>query len=185
MKPDIVPVWDPALSSSSLTFSKGKSVVSRSLDRPPPPANSALTALAPIHGSVASFSVSVNITETRSARLLTLGVASKSVDAQKLASEGFGKCSSSWGLQDDRSGSGECGVYAAGKRMGNIRRLRSGDIVNFVINASENWLDIVINFGELKTRLSLSPTLVQSASQSAEYVFGVSKNICFFFYIHL
>jgi len=174
MTPDIVPAWDPTVSSSTLVFSSSKATVSRALDRPPPPSNAALYALSPIYGAVVSFSVSITAAEGRSSRPLTLGVASKSIDLQKLAAEGFGKCGASWGLQDDRSGSGECVVFAAGKRLGTFRRLRSGDIINFVLNVRDNWLDIVINFGEYKNRISLSPTLVQAATQTGDYVFGVS-----------
>lgn len=151
--------------------------VSRATDRPPAPSNSALCALASIHCALASFSVSITAAESRSSRPLTLGVAGKSIDMQKLAADGFGKCGTSWGLCDERSGSNECAIYAAGKRVGSFRRLRSGDIVNFILNARENWLDIVINFGEYKSRISLSPTLVQAATQSVDYVFGVSFNL--------
>lgn len=175
-------MWDSSSTSSGLSISKSKTIVCRANDRPPPPVSSALTALCGTTGVVSSFTVAITLSEERSSRLLTLGVASKTTDVQKLSVEGFGKCSASWGVQDERSGSGECVVYAAGKRVGAFRRLKSGDIVSFVVNAKDNWCDIILNFGEYRYRITLSTTPVQSSSQTCDFFFGVSLILSHFFH---
>ena len=153
--------FNETISNHDLEFSHQATVARR-----PGAVSSYPAALAPLTAS--KFSFSVMITETKSnVNFLTLGLATKTFPAS--SSEGFGRQLLSWGIQCDRSSPRAISVlYSSSERVGETRRIGHGDLLSFVGNITEGWMDIYINLSQQHHRLTFKP------GNFSDFVVGVT-----------
>eukprot|EP01038_Epipyxis_sp_PR26KG_P011614 gene11614-15552_t len=92
----------------------------------------------------------------KSSNWLTFGLSRRGM--ANSSSDGVGRTTNTWGISDDRSSSSSSSLFAAsGNEVGQVRKLKVGDVLTCIVDTLEGWAEVILNEDEHCHRFDIPP----------------------------
>lgn len=115
--------------------------------------------------------ITVQVTEApMKTNWLTFGLAHK--DFRDSSSDGVGRDRNTWGINDDRSASGntgDCHLSGTENEDTTMRKIKEGDVLQMLVDTREGWCEFILNYGEVTHRFT-----IPSSDDKDSYIFAAT-----------